>query len=255
MVYRDTLLKFLNNYFEPYKEKSKKDIYSPNGVQIEGKNEIKKIILGVSANLGLFQKAVKKNADCIIVHHSLFLDDLNHRIDPLLKERLKIILEKDITLIGYHFLLDYHPEIGNNALVIKKLGAEIKEPFHDEWGWIAEFKERKETEEIINDAKKIYEQKPFTVLKGPKKIKKFSVVSGAGAPYSTDMSSLIDNKIELLITGEAKEQIPALFEEAKINFASFGHYSTEKIGIKALSEIIKTQFYVDIEFIDIPNEL
>lgn len=255
MVYRDTLLKFLNNYFSPFKEKSKKDIYSPNGVQLEGKDEIKKIILGVSANLELFQKAVKKNADCIIVHHSLFLDDLNHRIDPLLKERLKILFEKDITLIGYHFLLDHHPEIGNNALVIKKLGAEIKESFHDEWGWVGEFKERKEIEEILSDARKIYEQKPFTILKGPKKIKRMAVVSGAGTPYSTDMVDFIDNKIDLLITGEAKEGTPALFEEAKINFASFGHYSTEKIGIKALSEIIKAQFYVDIEFIDIPNEL
>jgi len=255
MVYRDTLLIFLNKYFAPYQEKAKKDLYSPNGVQIEGKDEIKKIILGVSANKELFEKAVKKNTDCIIVHHSLFLDNLNHRIDPILKERLKIILEKNITLIGYHFLLDHHPEIGNNALVIRKLGADLKENLHDEWGWVGEFKEKKDVEEILNDCKKIYDQKPFTVLKGPKKIKKFAVVSGAGAPYSTEMTNLIDNKIDLFITGESKEQIPALFQEAKINFASFGHYSTEKIGIKALGDIIKSNFYVDIEFIDIPNEL
>lgn len=256
MVFRDTLLIFLNKYFAPYQEKAKKDQYCANGVQVEGKDEIRKIALGVSTNLEFIQKAVKKEADCLIVHHSLVLHNLNNRIDSLLRDRLKLLLEENLTLIGYHFLLDHHPEIGNNAAVIKKLGGEVKESFHDEWGWIGEFKEKRELDDIIKETQKIYDQKPiFSVLKGPKKIKRFAVISGAGSPYDADMKSYLDNKIDLLITGEAREWTPALFEESKINFASFGHYATEKIGVKALGEVIKSQFYVDIDFIDIPNQL
>lgn len=255
MVYRDTLMVFLNKFFEPFAEKAQKDAFCANGIQIEGKDEIKKIALGVSANLEFFEKAYKREADCLIVHHGLSLNNLNFHIDSLLRKRLKYLLDKNLSLIGYHFLLDHHPEIGNNASVIKKLGAEIKEPFYDEWGWIGEFKEKTELKDVLKECKKIYEQEPFEILKGPKKIKRFAVLSGAGAPHAGEIVKILDSKIELLITGEVKESTPALFSEANVNFASFGHYSTEKIGVKNLGEIIKKQFYVDIDFIDLPNEL
>lgn len=255
MVYRDTLMVFLNKFFEPFSEKAKKDPWCANGIQIEGKDEIKKIALGVSASLEFFEKACKKEADCLIVHHGLSFNNLNFRIDPLLRERLKFLLDKNLTLIGYHFLLDHHPEIGNNASVIKKLGAEIDKPFRDEWSYIGKFKEKMEVEKILKECTKIYESKPLTVLKGPKKVNTIAICSGAGVPHSTQISEFTDNKIELLITGVSMEDTPALFSEAKINFASFGHYNTEKIGVKNLGEIIKKQFYVNIDFIDIPNEL
>lgn len=255
MVYRDTLMVFLNKYFAPFAEKAKKDQYCANGIQIEGKDEIRKIALGVSANLEFFQKAVKKDADCLIVHHSLSLQNLNQRIDPLLKERIKFLMQHNLTLIGYHFILDHHPDIGNNAWMIKKLGAAVEKPIRDEWSWTGKFKEKAEVEKILKECQKIYESKPFTILKGPKKISTLVVCSGAGAPHSGQISELTDNKIELLITGISMEDTPALFSEAKINFASFGHYNTEKIGVKNLGEIIKKEFYVDVEFIDIPNEL
>ncbi|MFH1705388.1 MAG: Nif3-like dinuclear metal center hexameric protein [Patescibacteria group bacterium] len=255
MVYRDTLMVFLNKYFSAFTEKAKKDPWCANGIQLDGKDEIRKIALGVSANLEFFQKAVKREADCLLVHHSLSLQSLNQRIDPLLKDRIKYLLDHGLTLIGYHFLLDHHPEIGNNALVIKKLGGELVEPFSDEWGWIGELKEKTLVTEILKNCKKIYDHEPYIFLKGPKKIKRFAVLSGAGAPHSAEMVKLIDSKIELLITGEVKESTSAFFTEGKVNFASFGHYNTEKLGVKALGDVIKAQFYVDVEFIETPNEL
>lgn len=255
MVYRDTLMVFLNKYFSPYADKAKKDPWCANGIQLDGKDEIRKIALGVSANMEFFQKAVKREADCLIVHHSLSLQSLNQRIDPLLKDRIKYLLDNGLTLIGYHFLLDHHPEIGHNALAIKKLGGELVEPFYDEWGWVGELKEKTLVTDILKSCKKIYDHEPYTILKGPKKIKRFAVLSGAGSPHSGDMVKLMDSKIELLITGDVKDDAPALISEAKINFASFGHYDTEKLGLKALGEVIKAQFYVDVEFIETPNEL
>lgn len=255
MVYRDTLMVFLNKYFSPFAEKVKRDMYGANGIQLEGKDEIKKIALGVSANMEFFEKAVKKEADCLIVHHGINFNTMNQRIDAVLGERLNILFEKKLTLIGYHFLLDHHPEIGNNASVIKKLGAEVKESFSDEWGWVGELKEKIPVTDLIKECKKIYDHDAYIILKGPKKIKRFAVLSGAGAPHSPDIRELKDKNIELLITGEAKEDTPAFIAEAGINFFSFGHYNTEKIGVKNLGEIIKKQFYVNIDFIDIPNEL
>jgi len=255
MVYRDTLMVFLNKYFSPFAEKAKRDMYGANGIQFEGKDEIRKIALGVSANKEFFEKAVKREADCLIVHHGLNFNNLNQRIDALMKSRLGILFNNDLTLIGYHFLLDHHPEIGNNALVIKKLGGEIREPFYDEWGWVGELKEKTLVTDVLKNCKKIYDHEPYIILKGPKKIKRFAVLSGAGAPHSSDIRALKDENIELLITGEAKEDTPAWITEAGINFASFGHYDTEKLGLKALGEVIKAQFYVDVEFIEVPNEL
>lgn len=255
MVYRDTLLVFLNKFFEPFNQKIKKDSWCANGLQLSGRDEIKKIALGVSANMNFFEKAYKKGADCLIVHHSLSLIDLNQRIDDLLKNRILFLLEKKMTLIGYHFLLDHHPEIGNNAWVIKKLGAELDQNIRDEWSWTGKFKEKVETEKIIRECEKIYGTKPSFLVKGPRKINNIAVCSGAGAPHGKNITELSDRKIELYISGTAGEDTPSLCDEAKINFAAFGHYATERIGIKNLGEIIRKQFYVDIEFIEEQNNL
>lgn len=255
MVYRDTLMVFLNKYFAPYAEKAKRDQYGANGIQFEGKDEIRKIALGVSASLEFFQKAAKKEADCFIVHHGINFNTMNQRIDAVLKNRLAILFEKKITLIGYHFLLDQNPEIGNNALVIKKLGGDLIEPFSDEWGWIGEFKEKTAALDTVKQCEKIYDHEALKFLEGPKKIKRFAVVSGAGIPHSKDITELVDSKVELYLTGVAAEDTESFIKEAGLNFAAFGHYNTEKLGVKALGDVIKSQFYVDVDFIDVPNEL
>ena len=99
------------------------------GLQVEGADEVFKIACGVSASLALFQRAVEQNAQLLIVHHGLIWDGDSRRIDGPMRRRLEALFDADITLAAYHLALDAHPEIGNNALLAKALGIELKERF------------------------------------------------------------------------------------------------------------------------------
>ena len=122
---RDALTVYLNEYLKV----SDFSDACPNGLQVEGRSEIRKVITGVSACVELFERAVEKKADAVIVHHGLIWDFARPVYKGGYKKRVKILLENDINLYGYHLPLDAHEEIGNNALMAKLLGLTEIEPF------------------------------------------------------------------------------------------------------------------------------
>lgn len=259
MIKRDDLVKYIYNYFteEEIQKAQKIDTHGANGLQVKGSENITGIALGVTADLEFFQKAKKENCNFLIVHHGLRLTEVNFSINEILKNRLKFLFDNDTTLMGFHYLLDSHPKVGNNAVVLNKLGAKITKPFYDDWGWVGELKEEETRDEIIKRCIKIYNCKPTSFLFGKEKIKKIAIVSGFGSvyPYS-EVSSQIMEDIDLYVTGVATDLTQAICKEGNINYLAFGHYNTETIGIKALGEVLKKQFpNLPIKFIDIPNSL
>ena len=96
--------------------------YAPNGLQVEGKPEVRKIVSGVTASLALIEAAVAANADAIFVHHGLFWRGQDGRVTGWMKQRLALLLAHDINLLAYHLPLDAHPELGNNAQLGLLLG-------------------------------------------------------------------------------------------------------------------------------------
>lgn len=255
MIKREELIKYIFDYFgEEFLAKAKKKDDSVNGVQVRGKDEVKKIALGVSVSVKFLQKCADWNADFIIVHHGLGLNKLDHYLNPIIKERLKILFDNDITLMGFHYLLDAHEKIGNNAQILKRIGAEIKESFYDEWGWIGEFAENKNVEEVIKELEEVFNHQATKFLFGKKEIKRIAVTSGGGTPRLREMPEFLEKDFDIYITGESRESIPAIVEEAGINYLAFGHYDTEKFGVIALGEIIRKKFpELEIKFIDVPN--
>lgn len=259
MVKRDEIVNFIYSYFgqEEIDKAQKKDLYGANGLQIKGNLDITGIALGVSANLELFKKAVGQNCNFILVHHGLRLTEVTFTMNQILKNRLNYLFENDLSLMGFHYLLDSHRQVGNNAVVLQKLGAKLKTRFDEDWGWVGELPKEKSITQIVEQLSRIYKSKPEAFLEGKKVIKTIAIVSGGGVIYpNSDITERLTSEIDLYVTGEAKEGTQAISREGNINYVSFGHYNTEVIGIQALGEIIKKQFPdLPVKFIDIPNKL
>ena len=254
MIKRDQLIEFTNQTLNYEKDK---DPYGPNSLQVIGKEDVGKIALGVSANLDLFQKAARWGADMIIVHHGLFWNKDERIINRLMKARLKVLFEEDITLLGYHYFLDTHPTLGNNAQIIKLLGAQKGKEFgvldKVSWGYEAQFSKPITIDELIKRCKKLCGPQVKIFKYGPKMIKKFAVVSGGGAG---NLIEAIDKNLDAYLTGEAKESTEAQAKEIGIHHLFLGHYNSEKFGVLALGEVLKKKFSsLQIKFIDIPNPL
>jgi dinuclear metal center YbgI/SA1388 family protein len=260
MIKRDTLTKFLNNYFgeELIGEARKKDEHMPNGLQWLGKEEIKKLAIGVSANVDFFKEAVKTCADAVLVHHAMAIDVPFNIFSNSLQKRLKFLAKNNLSLYGYHYILDSHPKIGNNVQIIKALGAKkTKQTIHEGWGWIGEFAKKQDIDKLAKKCAKIFSHDVFVVKSGKDEVKRIGVVSGRGMPFKEKKLELVEKEVELYISGEISEWNPAEFKEMGICYFACGHYATEVFGVQALGKVIKKEFRekLEVEFIDIPNPL
>lgn len=252
-VYLDGYLNFDNNLDIP-----KIDPFMTNGLMVRGKEEVRRIGFGVSASRALFEKAISTQCDTLIVHHSFNLPPFN-RHDEIFQNRFGFLIKNELSLFGYHFLLDAHPEAGNNVEILKKIGAKpTAQFFHhgNPWGWIGEFKENSDLSTIEQKLKTYLSPRLLIYRSGTQSIKRIVAISGKGAPIASDIQYLLDEKIDLYITGEAHEWNRELFREAKINFIAGGHYATEKFGLNALKEKVKDHFPdVVVEWLEVANEV
>lgn len=234
------------------------DPYMANGMLIAGREAIKTVGFGVSASISLFDKANKEHCDAIIVHHSFNLPPVN-RYDKIFQQRMGYLMKNDISLFGYHFLLDAHPEIGNNTEILRVIGTSPVRPyfFHRvPWGWIGSFKSPVTFEEITEKLKNRLSPRTIMYPYGKKSVQNVVALSGKGAPTSGEMQQLIDQNIDLYITGEIHEWNRELFREARINCIAGGHYHTEVFGISALMNKIKQKYPdVTVKWLDIENEV
>jgi dinuclear metal center YbgI/SA1388 family protein len=254
---REEIIRYIFDYFgEEFYEKSKRKDEYINGVQLRGADKVEKIALGVSANAEFLEKSCDWGAQLIIVHHGIYLNKLNHYLNPIIKKRLKVLFDNDVTLMGFHYILDAHEEIGNNVQILKRLGAKIIEPFYDGWGWIGELPKGEAVGRVVSKLAKIFNHQPTKYLYGKRVVKKIAVVSGGGTPKISEMPEFLEKEFDLYITGEVRESTSALIKEAGINYVVFGHYDTEKFGVIALGELIKKRFSdLEVKFIDVPNIL
>ena len=237
---------------------AKIDPYMTNGMMIKGSEKIEKIGFGVSASIELFKLAKVNNCQAIIVHHSFNFPQVN-RYDQIFQNRISFLTKNEISLFGYHFLLDAHPEIGNNVSILKTIGAQPEQPFlhhSDPWGFTGIFKKAKRLTAIKESLKSYLSPRSVYYDFGPKEINKVVAVSGKGAPMASDMTSLLKDDVGLFITGEVHEWNRELFREAGINLIAGGHYHTECFGIKALMEKIKKDLrQITPIWLDLQNEI
>jgi dinuclear metal center YbgI/SA1388 family protein len=232
-----------------------------NGLQVPGgepsgeERQVETIASGVSANAELFQLAAAEQADLLIVHHGMFWGPGFRAIDPPLKRRLEILFGAGIALAAYHLPLDAHPELGNNALLARALGAVRLEPFAlhrgQPIGFLATFAARGPScAELCTSLEDLTGREPLGFTFGPERIERLAVVSGAGADYIAEANAA---GADALLTGEVPERAMAEASEAGINLIAAGHYATETFGIRALGEHLAERFGLRHAFIDVPN--
>ncbi len=252
MVTLDDLMAFLDDFMGDVGDK---DSYMPNGLQVRGREEVKLLATGVSASLRLFEEAVARKADALLVHHGMNMPP-GQLLDTIFTQRLRFLFQHELSLIGYHYLLDSHPEVGHNALIIKGLGASPTVPYGEGgWGWYGEFETPVALDHLEAECQRMFGQLRASYLFGPAEVRRVVAVSGKGAPLPADMEGLIRDKVDLYITGEPHEWNRELFREANISFIAGGHYNTEKLGVLALGDVIRDRFEAEVEFIDLPNEV
>lgn len=262
MIHRDELITFVETTLgtDLLAKSRLKDIYS-NGVQIHGAEKVEKITLGVTMTHDFLVESVAAGSQFCLTHHGLDLTSHNivaSRMHAGLQADLKYIFDHCLTVAGYHYSLDAHKTIGNNAAIINALGAGMTgETYYDEWGFVAEFKNPILATQLASHLAELTSHDIFTVYGGPKMVQRIGVCSGGAKPYDRELFEIIDKKIDAHIAGEIIEPSIPQAMGVGYNYFSCGHYATEVFGVQELGKIIKAQFKnkIDVEFIDIPNPL
>jgi dinuclear metal center YbgI/SA1388 family protein len=232
--------------------------YGPNGLQVPGRSEVATVATGVSAHAELFELAVAERADLVLVHHGLFWGKGPvGPIDGMLKRRLKLLFDADMSLAAYHLPLDAHPEVGNNAILARELGAESMVPFGEHRGATIGFLasmpgEGLPASELFARVRSVTAREPLVLDSGPELVRQVAVVSGAGADY---LAQAAKAGADALLTGEPAERMMGAAREAGMHFIAAGHYATETFGVRRLGEHLRERFGVRHIFLDVPNPI
>ncbi|WP_312241787.1 type 2 GTP cyclohydrolase I [Pantoea sp.] len=224
--------------------------YAPNGLQVEGRAEIAKIITGVTASQALLDEAVKRNADAVLVHHGYFWKNEAAVIKGMKRNRLRTLLANDINLFGWHLPLDAHPELGNNAQLAKLLDIDVRGEIMPlvPWGELAQPVSGEAFTQRI--AEKLARQPLHCGDNAPETIRRVAWCSGGGQGFIDSAAAF---GVDAFVTGEVSEQTIHSAREQGIHFFAAGHHATERGGIKALGEWLAQHHGLDVTFIDIPN--
>jgi dinuclear metal center YbgI/SA1388 family protein len=229
--------------------------YCPNGLQVPGREEVTTVATGVSAHLELFERARAEGAELVVAHHGIFWGSGPGPIDAALARRLKALFAADMSLLAYHLPLDAHPEVGNNALIARALGAQKLVPFAPHRGQpigcLAQFPgEGLPAPELLVRVRELTAREPLAFECGPPVVRRLGIVSGAGADH---LSDAVAAGADAFLTGEPAEQVMAQAREAGVHFIAAGHYATETLGVRRLGERLAERFGVRHVFLDVPN--
>jgi len=224
--------------------------YAPNGLQVEGRPEVKTLITGVTACQALLDEAVKRNADAILVHHGYFWKSESPLIKGMKRQRLRTLLINDINLYGWHLPLDAHPQLGNNAQLAQLFDIEVKGEIQPlvPWGELAEPLSGEALAAKI--AERLGRQPLHCGDNAPALIKRVAWCSGGGQGFIDSAAAF---GVDAFITGEVSEQTIHSAREQGLHFFAAGHHATERAGIKALGEWLAQSYGLDVTFIDIDN--
>jgi len=222
--------------------------YAPNGLQIEGKQQISRIATAVSASLEVIQQAQAFNADALLVHHGYFWKGEPAVICGLKKNRIAALFEKDINLYAYHLPLDDFPLWGNNASIAKRLDLTVAGKV--DLVWCGALTNPMTYAQLLTNLRDIYGQQVQGIMAHQSPIKNIAWCSGAAYDY---FEKIIAQDVDAFITGEFSERTYHLAKESKINFFAAGHHATEKDGINCLGEHLADKFNLQHLFIDEDN--
>jgi len=243
------------NYLDQYLRIREIPDKSLNGLQVQGKKEVRKIGLAVDACMQVFKQAREAGVDMLIVHHGLFWGALQPLVRSLY-DRVRFLIENDINLYCAHIPLDVHPEVGNNAQLAQKLDLEVEYYFGNYKGTpvavYARAPKKMAPEELHTRLKGVLGEHVRMDAFGPATFRNIGICSGAGADFIPEARSL---GIEAFITGEPRHGIYYYAQEEKMHVYYGRHYETEVLGVKALGQHLEETLKLSTQFFDAPSHI
>ncbi|KQP48498.1 Nif3-like dinuclear metal center hexameric protein [Pseudorhodoferax sp. Leaf274] len=245
---RDELLQACDALLQPARFKD----YGPNGLQVEGRAQVRRLVSGVTASRALIEAAVADGADAIFVHHGLFWRGQSGTVTGWMKQRLALLLAHDISLLAYHLPLDAHPELGNNAQLgrVLELTVEPTRFGEQELGFMGRG--------VFADAQMLaqhVEQRlgRRVTLVDPghgRPLRRIAWCTGGAQSY---FEAAITAGADAFITGEISEPQAHLARECGVAFLACGHHATERYGAPAVAAQVAAALGIAHRFIDIEN--
>ncbi|MBU2282039.1 MAG: Nif3-like dinuclear metal center hexameric protein [Gammaproteobacteria bacterium] len=227
--------------------------YCPNGLQVEGRPQVRRIVSGVTASQALLDAAVEANADVVLVHHGYFWKNEDPRLVGMKQRRLKTLLCNDISLLAYHLPLDVHPEVGNNVQLARLLGLTVEgalEPDNPRSvGLVGSLDTPLAPVEFMRRIQSALGREPVMV-EGPGLIRRVAWCTGGAQGY---IDQAVAAGVDAYLTGEISEPTAHIARENELSFFAAGHHATERYGVQALGEYLAKRFAIEHLFIDCPN--
>lgn len=226
--------------------------YGPNGLQVEGRAEVRRIVSGVTASLALIEAAIAAGADTLLVHHGLFWRGQDGRLTGWLKQRVARLMAHDINLFAYHLPLDAHAELGNNAQLGQRLGLLADRRFGEQdLGFTgAADPAAASAAAMAARAAQVLGRHPLLLPGDGRPLRRVAWCTGGAQGY---FEAAMAAGADLFITGEVSEPQAHLARETGVAFLACGHHATERYGAPAVGEHLARQFGLAHQFIEIDN--
>jgi dinuclear metal center YbgI/SA1388 family protein len=229
--------------------------YCPNGLQVEGRAQVRRIVSGVTASQALLDAAVQAGADLVLVHHGYFWKGESPCITGIKQRRLKTLLTNDISLLAYHLPLDVHPEVGNNVQLARQLGITVEGPLAPDnprcVGLLGTLAHPIPAGDFAQRVQQVLGREPL-LIEGENMIRRIGWCTGGGQGY---IDQAIAAGVDLYLSGEASEQTFHSAQENGISFIAAGHHATERYGVQALGDYLARRFALEHQFIDCANPI
>lgn len=247
MIERDELERYLNGLLNISKFKD----YAPNGLQVEGRKSIHKVVTGVTACQALLDAAVEYEADAVLVHHGYFWRGDNPVVRGMHQRRLATLLKHDLNLFAYHLPLDAHPELGNNAQLAKRLGLTSETVLNEQGvGNVGILAEPISLEAFGLKIEQALQRTPLLVAGGEHLIQRVAWCTGGAQAYIQEALSF---GVDAYLSGEISEHTTHSARENQLHYIAAGHHATERYGVQAVGEHLALQFGVECQFVEIDN--
>lgn len=244
---RAELQRYLDNLLEVGRFRD----YSPNGLQVEGRAEIRRIVCGVTASQALLDAALARDADAVLVHHGYFWRGEDACITGLRRKRLGTLLGSDINLFAYHLPLDAHPELGNNAQLGRLMGWTPEGRFGEQdIGWIGQLAQPTRAELLVRQLAARLGREPLLLGEPARAVKRIAWCTGGAQSY---FEQAIACGVDCFVSGEASEQTTHLARESGVVYLAVGHHASERYGVQALGAHLAERSGLAVDFVDVDN--
>jgi dinuclear metal center YbgI/SA1388 family protein len=244
---RQKLVEYLDGLLQPAGFRD----YCPNGLQVEGRADVVRVIAGVTASQALLDVAVARRADALLVHHGYFWKGEDGRVTGIRRQRLKTLLGNDLNLFAYHLPLDAHPELGNNAQLARRLGWQPDGRFGEQdIAWLGSVGAATTAGQLALQIAQALARSPQLIGDPQRPVRRLAWCTGGAQGYFEQAIAL---GVDAFVSGEISEPTVHLARESGVAYLACGHHASERYGVAALAAHLNAHCGLQCEFVDLDN--